>query len=495
MKNAWKTYPLFAATLLLAACGEPKDSASSFVVDSSSSATSSTGSSSSRSSMPDKDTEADDEYAAFQKAIRASAAAKGFKAVTRPYELTSKGVSLAEGDDGNETKNNWDLKLTLSSFSRTTTHTGNGDSHNEYNVSEKLRNLGVAPIEYGPGALIRDTSEDIEALNKLIGKGVEDIYQNLYYAGPYYPDRLYYDFDDDAGKSSLGATMAKVAEPAVDSILNMLGYSTYEDDDTSKDTTYHYETKAYLPLTDVSWDKIDNKLPLLQDEASINYLKDVFTNSAFATYLSEHPDVAVSSRKNNVYSFSLSFNDTASFEQCIDDMITLIPEDEKYQDVKTSLTNWSQELKDSGFTLNQFEVNVSYTENALVSSSYALAFQMNESYYQQKYDDAIAKKKTSSSSSEDTSSSSAADTSTDTSPVRIKGVTDFALSSKTAYQTYTMQKGDEDVNTLQSHLADFASLPSKEKLDSSKAYPEQPLSPKKTTSEETNSSSSSQETA
>ena len=67
MKNAWKTYPLFAATLLLAACGEPKDSASSFVEDLSSSATSSTGSSSSRSSMPDKDTEADDEYAAFQK--------------------------------------------------------------------------------------------------------------------------------------------------------------------------------------------------------------------------------------------------------------------------------------------------------------------------------------------------------------------------------------------------------------------------------------------
>lgn len=487
MKNAWKTYPLFAATLLLAACGEPDHTDSSLNSNSSEETPlSSDGSHSSQSSLTDKEEKADSGYVAFQKAIRASAAAKGFKAVTRPNDVTAKGVSYLEENDGSESKKNWDFKLSLSSYSRCVTHVGNGENHQDYNFSEKLRNLGVAPIEYGPGALLRDDENDIKALNTLIGKGKDDIYQNLYYAGPYYPDRLYYDFDDDAGSSSLGATMAKVAEPAVDAILDQLGYSTFEDDDTSKDTTYHYETKAYLPLTDISWDSLDDKLPLFQDEESLSYLNNLFTNSVFATYLDEHPEIAVSSRKNNVYSFALQFQDTNSFEQCLDDMIDLIGDDANYQDVKASLTDRSSELKASGFALDQLKYNVSYTENALVSSSFAFAFHLDESYYQNQYEKAIAEKTNSS------SESSVAHSNDNASPVRIKGITDFSLQSNTAYQTYVTQKGDENVDTLQEHLASFASLPSKEKLDSLKEYPKQPLPPKKATKE---NSSSSLETA
>ena len=480
--------PALSATFLLSACQGGEEIVSSSVEEPSESVSSSESEmpidpfwgDESEVETPDVAEHADNGLTILKEALKTPAQANGFKATMTPAKLAITGVKFANDEDGNKATIDWDALLTAQSLITTITHLGNGNKKEDYNFSFQLNDADVDKVQYGIGPLFGARARTI---NRLVNSFASDMYANLYYAGNEYPDRIYYDFDDEDGYESNAAFLFTGMRSYVCQLLDRMGYSVYPNDDPELDPTFDYVAKAYvtIPEEETAGEE-ESPDPIPFDNLATEWGRIV--EEYLFPGIEEYLPVLVSSKKDDVYTLSASFEDDQSFFDALSYPLNDLEEDWQYtvkipfttKDEEGNETTKDWELTitkkqiqdlitslDEALNINRFSLRLDYNETGLIDSHFKFDLDVSPAIFEEDFDNQI----------------SSYDPSSGEEEPEVIGVTNVKINLGTEYSLYQKVAEDSDEDVLKEHLREFANLPPKEDMANPKVYPEQPLPPKK----------------
>lgn len=470
--------PLLSASFLLASCVEQQSTSSGNSRDSSqennkNSFENSVNSSESSKPTPDVPHSADENFAILKGTMEKMTDANGFKTEITPFNATLGGIRYARNDDDSVKTTNWDVLLKASKVIETSTHTGNISSPDNVNQSIKVINGSLSKSKYGLGHLVSDEEGNAETINRLISALGKNMYANAYYAGELYPDRLYYDFDDPSGKTSMAGQLLKGITPFILPMLDNAGYSVYKNDNPKNIPTYEIQTKAYVSLNQGNNPSTDN--PSIPTDSPLigNEWEDILIGFLDAMK-DKFPDNIVSSKTADTYTLTIDFSGK-DVEKAIQEFLNSLEDDWSYTIdlpigenqttqiviTKDELQALSDKLKDATH-LERFHYELTYNDKVLLNGALNMDLTINQSIYKDIFDER--------------KNDPNYDPKTDGTMI---GLTQIKLNQKMNYSIYQLSMDDIDQEVLKKHLWTYAALPSKEDLSNPSVYPEQKLPPKK----------------
>ena len=428
--------------------------------------------------IPDVAENADSGLSILKKALKTPAESHGFKTTTNPAKFALTGMKFANDEEGNKTSIDWDVLLTVQSINAAMTHLGDGNQKEDYNFSFQIQDADVDKIQYGLGPLFGTRAK---AINRLINSFASDMYANLYYAGNAYPDRIYYDFDDEEGDESNAAFLFLGMRSYVCQLLDQMGYSVYPNDDPELDPTFDYVSKGYLTIPEEEKaGEEENPAPFDNLATEWGKIVDEYLFPGIEDYI----PVLVSSKKDDIYTLSASFDEDQSFFAALSSPLNNLEEDWQHT-IKIPYTTKDEEGKeitkdleltitkkqiqdlvaslDEALNINRFSLRLDYNEAGLIGSSFKLDLDISQSIFEEDFDSKIASYEPDSGEEEP----------------EVIGVSNVKINLGADYSLYQKVAEDDDEAILKEHLWEFANLPSKEALNDPKIYPEQPLPPKK----------------
>ena len=472
--------PLLSASFLLASCVEQQSTSSDNSRGSSqesnkNSSENPVNSSESSKPTPDVPHSADENFVILKGTMEKMTDANGFKTEIAPFNATLGGIRYVRNDDDTVKTTNWDVLLKASKVIETSTHTGNISSPDNVNQSIKVINGSLTKSKYGLGHLVSDEEGNAETINRLISALGKNMYANAYYAGELYPDRLYYDFDDPSGKTSMAGKLLKEITPFILPMLDNAGYSVYKNDNPKNIPTYEIQTKAYVSLNQENNPSTDNPSTPTDSPLIGNEWEDILIGFLDAMK-DKFPDNIVSSKTADTYTLTIDFSGK-DVEKATQDFLNSLEDDWSYTIdlpigenqttqiviTKDELQALSDKLKDATH-LERFHYELTYNDKVLLNGALNMDLTINQSIYKDIFDER--------------KNDPNYDPKTDGTMI---GLTQIKLNQKMNYSIYQLSMDDIDQEVLKKHLWTYAALPSKEDLSNPSVYPEQKLPPKKET--------------
>lgn len=470
--------PLLSASFLLASCVEQQSASSENSRESSQdkgdSSENTVNSSESSKPTPDVPHSADENFAVLKGTMEKMSDANGFKTEITPFKATLGGIRYVRNEDDTVKTTNWDVLLKASKIVETSTHTGNLSNLENVNQSVKVVNGSLSKSKYGLGYLVADEEGSANTINRLISALGKDMYANAYYAGELYPDRLYYDFDDPQGKTSMAGQLLRGITPFILPMLDNAGYSVYKNDNPKNVPTYEIQTKAYVSLNQGDGSTQDGTTTTPEDSPLIgNEWEDILIGFLDAMK-DKFSDNIISSKTADTYTLTIDFSGE-DIEKAIQEFLDSLEDDWSYTIdlpigenqttqiviTKDELQALSNKLKDATH-LEGFHYELTYDDKVLLNGALDLDLTINQSIYKDIFDER--------------KNDPDYDPKTDGTMI---GLTQIKLNQKMNYSIYQLGLDDIDPDILKGHLWSYAGLPSKEDLANPSVYPEQKLPPKK----------------